>query len=123
MCIRDRLTVGQVQLATSWYAGLFLSTATLCCLIVCLLGLVVGWPERLAPAALATFAGLAVAFTATDPGVVFAAVAASAIPAVLVAIGSSSRSTEASEPAVATHALDCLLYTSPSPRDRTRSRM
>jgi NADH:ubiquinone oxidoreductase subunit 2 (subunit N) len=105
----DELTVGQVQLATSWYAGLFLSTATLCCLIVCLLGLVVGWPERLAPAALATFAGLAVAFTATDPGVVFAAVAASAIPAVLVAIGSSSRSTEASEPAVATHALDVSL--------------
>ena len=79
----DELTIGQVQLATSWYSGLFLSAATASCLIVCLLGLAVGWPERLAPAALATFGGLAVAFTATDPGVVFAAVAAAAVPAAL----------------------------------------
>ncbi|HEY5486252.1 MAG TPA: proton-conducting transporter membrane subunit [Candidatus Limnocylindrales bacterium] len=95
----DELTVGQVQLATSWYAGLFLSTATACCLLLCVLGLAVGWPERLAPAALATFGGLAVAFTATDPGVVFAALAASAVPATLVAIG----------PAVQAHALDISL--------------
>ena len=86
----DQLTVGHVQLATSWYAGLFLSSAVACCLIVCILGLAVGWPERLAPAALATFGGLAVAFTATDPSVVFAAIAASAVPAILVTIGSRS---------------------------------
>src|ERR1035437_2598071 len=86
----DQLTVGHVQLATSWYAGLFLSSAVACCLMVCILGLAVGWPERLAPAALATFGGLAVAFTATDPSVVFAAIAASAVPAILVAIGSRS---------------------------------
>jgi NADH:ubiquinone oxidoreductase subunit 2 (subunit N) len=86
----DQLTVGHVQLTTSWYAGLFLSSAVACCLIVCILGLAVGWPERLAPAALATFGGLAVAFTATDPSVVFAAIAASAVPAILVAIGAHS---------------------------------
>jgi NADH:ubiquinone oxidoreductase subunit 2 (subunit N) len=95
----DELTIGQVQLATSWYSGLFLSAATASCLIVCLLGLAVGWPERLAPAALATFGGLAVAFTATDPGVVFAAVAAAAVPAALVAIG----------PAAEAHSLDVSL--------------
>ena len=86
----DQLTVGHVQLATSWYAGLFLSSAVACGLIVCILGLAVGWPERLAPAALATFGGLAVAFTATDPSVVFPAIAASAVPAILVAIGARS---------------------------------
>ncbi len=95
----DQLTVGQVQLATSWYSGLFLSAATASCLIVCLLGLAVGWPERLAPAALATFGGLAVAFTATDPVVVFAALAAAAVPAALVAIG----------PAAEAHSLDVSL--------------
>jgi len=95
----DELTVGQVQLATSWYAGLFLSAAAACCLLLCVLGLAVGWPERLAPAALATFGGLAVAFTATDPGVVFAALAASAVPATLVAIG----------PVTQAHALDISL--------------
>ena len=95
----DDLTVGQVQLATSWYSGLFLSAATASCLVVCLLGLAVGWPERLAPAALATFGGLAVAFTATDPGVVFAAVTAAAVPAALVAIG----------PAAEAHSLDVSL--------------
>src|ERR1035437_4759200 len=60
----DELTVGQVQLATSWYAGLFLSTATLCCLIVCLLGLVVGWPERLGPPGPRNVAGVGGALTA-----------------------------------------------------------
>ena len=95
----DELTVGQVQLATSWYSGLFLSAAAASCLIVCILGLAVGWPERLAPAALATFGGLAVAFTATDPGVVFAALAAAAVPAALVAIG----------PAAEAHSLDVSL--------------
>ena len=104
----DQLTVGQVDLNTSWYAGLFLSTATASCLILCVLGLAVGWPERLAPAALATFGGLAVAFTATDPGVVLAATAASAVPAILVAIRSRSGPPEIQE-AAATHNLDVAL--------------
>jgi NADH:ubiquinone oxidoreductase subunit 2 (subunit N) len=95
----DQLTVGQVQLVASWYTGLFLSAAAASCLLLCVLGLAVGWPERLAPAALATFGGLAVAFTATDPGVVFAALAASAVPAALVAI----------RPAAQPHALDISL--------------
>ena len=104
----DQLTIGQVELDTSWYAGLFLSAATASCLILCVLGLAVGWPERLAPAALATFGGLAVAFTATDPGVVLAAAAASAVPAILVAIGSRSGSPAIQE-AAATHNVDVSL--------------
>src|ERR1035437_2044718 len=53
----DQLTVGHVQLATSWYAGLFLSSAVACCLMVCILGLAVGWPERLCSAGAAAFGG------------------------------------------------------------------
>ena len=105
----DALTIGQVQLATSWYAWLFLSTATACCLILCILGLAVGWPARLAPAVLATLVGLAVAFTAADPGVVFAAIGASAAPAILVAIGSRPSTPAAAEPAAETNVVDVSL--------------
>jgi len=105
----DSLAVGQVQLATSWYAGLFLSAATACCLMLCILGLVVGWPVRLAPAALATFGGLAVAFSATDPAVVFAAIGASAAPGILVVIGSRAAESDAPDAAVETRLLDVSL--------------
>ena len=81
----DTLTAGGVDLFASWYVGLFLTLAAAGCLVLCLLGLTVGWPERLAPAALATLGGLAIALCATDPAVALVAAAASASPAVLVA--------------------------------------
>jgi NADH:ubiquinone oxidoreductase subunit 2 (subunit N) len=84
-----QLTVGEVQLETTRFVGLFLTAGTGICLLVCLLGLTSGWPERLAPAALATFGALAVALSATDPGVALIAGAAAAAPGALVAINST----------------------------------
>jgi NADH:ubiquinone oxidoreductase subunit 2 (subunit N) len=80
------VSVGEVRLQSTWYAGLFLTAGTASCLLLCLLGLAAGWPDRLAPAALATFAGLAVAFSSLDPGVALIAVAVAATPAALVAV-------------------------------------
>lgn len=81
----DTLTAGQVDLFASWYGGLFLTVAAVVSLGLCLLGLTSGWPERFAPAVLATLGGLAIALSATDPSVALVAAAASASPAVLVA--------------------------------------
>lgn len=84
-----QVTVGEVQLQTTWYAGLFLTIGIASCLLLCLLGLASGWPERLVPAALATFGALGVAFSSLDPGVALVAAAAAATPAALVAIDSA----------------------------------
>ncbi len=81
----DTATVGEVQLAGSWFAGFFLTTLTVSSLLLCLCGLMTGWPERLAPAALATLAGFGVAVSATDPTVALMAAAAATTPAALVA--------------------------------------
>ena len=53
--------------------------------MLCLVGLVTGWPERLAPAALAMLAGVGVAITSWDPTVALVAAAAATAPAALVA--------------------------------------
>jgi len=81
----DTATVGEVQLAGSWFAGFFLTTLTATSLLLCLCGLLTGWPERLAPAALACLAGFGVAVSATDPTVALMAAAAATTPAALVA--------------------------------------
>ena len=65
----DTATLGEVQLATTWFVCFFLTALTASCLMLCIVGLVTGWPERLAPAALATFAGVGFAISATDPTV------------------------------------------------------
>jgi formate hydrogenlyase subunit 3/multisubunit Na+/H+ antiporter MnhD subunit len=81
----DIATLGEVQLATTWFVGFFLTALTASCLLLCIVGLVTGWPERLAPAALATFAGVGFAISATDPTVALIAAAAATAPAALVA--------------------------------------
>jgi NADH:ubiquinone oxidoreductase subunit 2 (subunit N) len=81
----DSMTAGEVDLFASWYLGLFVTVAAIGALGLCLLGLLVGWPERLAPAVLITLGALAVAFSATDSSVALVAAAAAATPAVLVA--------------------------------------
>ncbi len=87
-----QVTVGDVRLQTTWYVGLFLTIGTASCLLLCVLGLASGWPERLAPAALATFGGMGLAISSLDPGVALIAAAAAATPAALVAIDSSGSS-------------------------------
>jgi NADH:ubiquinone oxidoreductase subunit 2 (subunit N) len=74
-----------VQLATTPFVCFFLTALTASCLMLCIVGLVTGWPERLAPAALATFAGVGFAISATDPTVALIAAAAATAPAALVA--------------------------------------
>jgi NADH-quinone oxidoreductase subunit N len=81
----DTVTVGEVQLAGSWFGGYFLTALTAGSLLLCLCGLMTGWPERLAPAALAALAGFGVAVFATDPTVALTAAAAATTPAALVA--------------------------------------
>jgi NADH:ubiquinone oxidoreductase subunit 2 (subunit N) len=80
------LTIGEVVLKGSQYAGLFLAVATGSSLLLCVLALGAGWPDELAPAALASFAGLAVAITAADSGVALAAGAAAATAGALVIV-------------------------------------
>ena len=81
----DTATLGEVQIATTWFVCFFLTALTASCLMLCIVGLVTGWPERLAPAALATFAGVGFAISATDPTVALIAAAAATAPAALVA--------------------------------------
>ncbi len=81
----DSATVGEVQLSTTWFVGFFLTALAASSLLLCLIGLVTGWPERLAPAALATLAGIGVAISSTDPTVAFVAAAAATAPAALAA--------------------------------------
>jgi NADH:ubiquinone oxidoreductase subunit 2 (subunit N) len=81
----DSVTLGEVQLATTWFVGFFLSALAASSLLLCVVGLVTGWPERLAPAALATLAGVGVAISSTDPTVALVAAAAATAPAALVA--------------------------------------
>jgi formate hydrogenlyase subunit 3/multisubunit Na+/H+ antiporter MnhD subunit len=81
-----RVTIGDVTLAGSQYSGLFLACAAGSGLLLCVVALASGWPDDLAPASLATFAGLAVAVTATDSGVALAAGAAAATAGALVIV-------------------------------------
>ena len=81
----DTVTVGEVQLATTWFVGFFLTALAASCLLLCVLGLLTGWPERLAPAGLAVLAAVGIAISSTDPTVSVAAAAAATAPAALVA--------------------------------------
>jgi hypothetical protein len=67
------VTIGDVKLVGSAYAGVFLACGTGTALLLCVVGLGTVWPDRLGPAALAAFGGLAVAMTATDAGVALTA--------------------------------------------------
>lgn len=81
----DGTSLGEVQLQATWFGGFFLSALAASCLLLCLIGLLTGWPERLAPAALAMLAGVGIAVSSTDPTVAVAAAAAATAPAALVA--------------------------------------
>jgi NADH:ubiquinone oxidoreductase subunit 2 (subunit N) len=81
----DIATVGGVELQVTPYAEDFLAALAASSLLLCLVGLVTGWDEHLAPAALAVLAGVAVATTSTDPTAALAAAAAATTPAALVA--------------------------------------
>ena len=80
----DSATLGEVQLGSTWFVGLFLTALAASSLLLCIVGLITGWPERLAPAALATMAAAGFAISSTDPIVALVAAAATA-PAALVA--------------------------------------
>jgi hypothetical protein len=86
----DGVTIGEVRLSGSNYASSFLASATAACLLLCLVGLGSGWPDRLEPAALATFGGFGVALTAADPGVALTAAAAAAATGAVVSIRSGT---------------------------------
>jgi formate hydrogenlyase subunit 3/multisubunit Na+/H+ antiporter MnhD subunit len=79
-----RLSFADVTLAGSEYSGRFLACAAGSGLVLSLVALASGWSDRLAPAALASFAGLAVAVTAVDPGVALAAAAAATTAGAIV---------------------------------------
>ena len=81
----DSVTMGEVELSTTWFVGFFLTALAASSLLLCLVGLVTGWPERLAPAALAMLAGVGVAIASWDPTVALVAAAAATAPAALVA--------------------------------------
>ena len=80
----EAITVGDVRLVSGSYAGVFLACGTGTALLLCVVGLGTTWPQRLGPAALALFGGLAVAMTATDAGVALTAGAAAATVGALV---------------------------------------
>jgi NADH-quinone oxidoreductase subunit N len=80
------VTIGKVTLVGTEYAGFFLACAAGSGLLLCVVALVSGWPDEIAPAALASFAGLAVATTATDSMVALAAGAAAATTGALVIV-------------------------------------
>jgi formate hydrogenlyase subunit 3/multisubunit Na+/H+ antiporter MnhD subunit len=86
-----RVTIGDVDLVGSQYSGRFLACAAGSALLACLVATASGWPDRLAPAALVSFAGLAVATTAVDSGVALAAGAASATAGAIVIVRSTPR--------------------------------
>ena len=85
------LTVANVTMTGSQYAGLFLACSAASGLLLCVVALASGWPDELAPAALASFAGLAVATTASDPAVALAAGAAAAAAGALVIANATPR--------------------------------
>jgi NADH:ubiquinone oxidoreductase subunit 2 (subunit N) len=72
------LQIGDVALVGGQYAGLFLACAAGTGLLLSIVALAADWPDDLAPAALAVFAGLAIATTATDPLAALTAGAAAA---------------------------------------------
>lgn len=86
----DGVTIGEVRLAGSTYASTFLASAIAACLLLYLVGLGSGWPDRLVPEALAAFGGLGVALTATDAGVALTAAAVAAAAGAVVSVRSGT---------------------------------
>jgi hypothetical protein len=84
-----RLTIGEVTLSGSGFSGFFLACAAGSALLLCVLGLATRISDELAPAALASFAGLAVAMTSSDPAVALLAGAAAATAGALLMIHSA----------------------------------
>ena len=84
----DGVTIGEVRLSGSTYASTFLAAAAAAGLLLWLVGLGSGRPDRLVPGALAAFGGLGVALTATDPGVALTAAAAAAATGTAVSVRS-----------------------------------
>jgi formate hydrogenlyase subunit 3/multisubunit Na+/H+ antiporter MnhD subunit len=84
-----RLTVGDVTLSGSEFSGFFLACAAGSAFLLCVVGLGTKISEELAPAALASFAGLAVAMTSSNPGVALVAGAAAATAGALLMIHSA----------------------------------
>jgi NADH:ubiquinone oxidoreductase subunit 2 (subunit N) len=88
------LTIGDVTLTGSEYSGFFLACAAGSGLLLGIVALASGWPDEFTPAALASFAGLAVAMTAADAGVALFAAAAAATTGALLVVRASPRSSE-----------------------------
>jgi formate hydrogenlyase subunit 3/multisubunit Na+/H+ antiporter MnhD subunit len=88
------LTIGDVTLTGTRYSGFFLACAAGSGFLLYVVGLASGRPDGLAPAALASFAGLAIAITAADPGVALAAGAAAATAGALLIVRTTSRDSE-----------------------------
>ncbi len=88
------VTVGDVTLAGGDYSGLFLACVAGSALLLCVAAMAVGWSDEIAPAALSALAGLAVAVTATEPGVSLAAGAAAATTGALVIVHTTTRPVE-----------------------------
>jgi NADH-quinone oxidoreductase subunit N len=84
-----RLAIGEVTLNGSEFSGFFLACAAGSAFLLCVVGLATGFSDELAPVALASFAGLAVATTSSDPGVALVAGAAAATPGALLMLHSS----------------------------------
>ncbi len=87
-----RATLGDVTLSGGEYTRLFLACAAGSGLLLCVVALGTGWSDELAPAALVSFAGLAVAATATDPAVALTTGAAAATAGALVIVRAAPRS-------------------------------
>jgi formate hydrogenlyase subunit 3/multisubunit Na+/H+ antiporter MnhD subunit len=85
-----RLSIADITLAGSEYSGRFLACFAGSALALGLVATASGRPGRLAPAALVSFAGLAVAVTAVDAGVALAAGAAAIAAGALVLSGEGS---------------------------------
>jgi NADH:ubiquinone oxidoreductase subunit 2 (subunit N) len=90
-----RLAIGEVTLNGSEFSGFFLACVAGSAFLLCLVGLATGFSDDLAPAALASFAGLAVATTSSDPGVALVAGAAAATSGALLMRHSSPVGSEA----------------------------
>ena len=86
----EGVTIGEVRLSGSAYAGAFLACGTGTCLLLYLVGLGSSWPDRLVPAALAAFGGLGLAFAAADPAVALGAAAAAATTGAVVSSGAGT---------------------------------
>jgi formate hydrogenlyase subunit 3/multisubunit Na+/H+ antiporter MnhD subunit len=85
------IDLGDVTLAGSRYAGLFLACLAGSALLLCIVGLAADWHDEFAAAALAALAATAVAITSADAGVALIAAAAGATTGALLIHGSAPK--------------------------------